>query len=216
MIDSEKLQKLFQAALKDPSEEHPAPSPVFPTPPSVRQAAIESNPELAAPVCVEIDDTAPPAANTGMAEAASAELKALLDEQIQRKNGKRRREMIGRLVFVCLLIGGSSAWLVQTPGRVEALKQAIHDIHEAGDLKTMVAKYQQALHRVAQRSQQINAATESLGVSADQDHDKDPNFNAEMKAMMAGEGKTSGERNGAVQKAFTQKLAPAAAPHASP
>jgi len=211
MTDNEKLQKLFQAALKAPSVEGKAPlERAFPTPTPVAapQPIAEPIREAVAmpapPATLEAD--APPLANAGLSEAASAELGALLDEQMRRKNRKRRRETIGTLIVFFLFTGGGVGWFVQSPGRIQALKEAIRDIHDAGDIKTMVAKYQKALDRIAVHSQQIDHATESMGCSANQENEKDPNFNVEMKAMMGGKGKTTGERNSALQKTFGKKF----------
>lgn len=216
MTDNEKLQKLFQAALNDSSEGKVPLARAFPTAAPVR--TVEALPEsVSEPISEPIRETAatataeialPPqhAANAGLGEAASAELGILLDEQLKRKNRKRRRETIGTLIVFFTLTVGGVGWFVQSPGRMQALKEAIRDIHDAGDLKTMVAKYQKALDRIAVRSQQIDAATESMGGSSNQDNEKDPNFNAEMKEMMGGKGKTTGERNAGLQKAFGKKF----------
>jgi hypothetical protein len=146
--------------------------------------------------------TTPPTMAAVLDDAASTELAALLDEQLKRKSRKRKMEA---LVTACVLLGltgGGSAWFVNSPDRVQALKEAVRDIRSVGDVKSMVAKYQAALDRVAVRSTQIEQATIAMGGKKSTGDEKDPYLEAEMKQMMGGEGKTVGERNKLVKKNF--------------
>ena len=45
-----------------------------------------------------------------------------------------------------------------------------------------------------------------MGCSANQENEKDPNYNVEMKAMMGGKGKPTGERYSALQKTSGKKF----------
>lgn len=208
MTDQEKLQQLFQAALKAPPTEGKSPlARAFPTP--------TPTPLAAAPVSEVVPTPEPPAAvaastvpvaNAGLDDAASAELGALLDEQMARQKRKRRRELIGIFVVLLGLTGGGLGWFVQSPTRLQAFREAVADIRSVGDVAAMVAKYQVALDKIATRSNQIDQATEAMGGSANQDGMKDVNMEAEMQAMMGGEGKTSGQRNQILQNAFGQKF----------
>ena len=85
------------------------------------------------------------------------------------------------------------------------MKEAVHDIRSIGDVKSIVAKYQAALDKIGARSKQIDHATVTMGVSANQDDAVDPNMNAEMLSLMGGEGKTTGQRNQIVDNAFGSK-----------
>lgn len=85
---------------------------------------------------------------------------------------------------------------MQSPSRVQAYQSAIQEVRSTGDLNTILAKYQIALNRIEGRSAEIDSATKSMGVSSDQADAKDIHFQSELKAMMGGEGKTTGERNG--------------------
>jgi hypothetical protein len=195
MTDPEKLQQLFQAALKAPPTEGKATlARAFPTPAP-----------LAAPEPVaEIIFT--PLPNAGLDHAASAELGALLDDQMARQKRRRKRELIGTLIVVFGLTGGGLGWFVQSPTRIQAFREAVADIRSVGDVAAMVAKYQVALDKIATRSSQIDQATEAMGGSANQDGMKDVNMDAEMQAMMGGEGKTTGQRNEMLQKSFSKKF----------
>ena len=213
MTDNEKLQQLFQAALKAPPVEgkatlaraFPAVAPVSAEP--IREVAPAPEPPAAVV----------PMPNAGLDNAVSTELGALLDEQMTRKNRKRRRELVGTLVVVLGLTGGGFGWFVQSPARIQAFREAIADIRSVGDIAAMVAKYQVALDKIAVHSKQIDQATEAMGGSANQDGMQDVNMDAEMHAMMGGEGKTTGERNKKLQSAFGGKFkAPVSTVKATP
>lgn len=219
MTHAEKLQLLFEAALKDSSEPLKPLTRSFPSTLSATTAAAsppapepkpERVPVVEVPVAPIVEVPAPPVVevpaapvvNAGLSDVASAELGKLLDEQHQRKTSKHRRELLITLSVLFALTGGGFGWFVQSPQRVAAFKEAIRDVRSVGDVKSMVAKYQAALDKVAVRSNQIDQATASMGVSANQDDAKDPNMDAEMLAMMGGEGKTTGQRNQLVQEKF--------------
>lgn len=199
MTDQEKLQQLFQAALKaPPAEGKAALALAFPTPAPLPTPAPVPEP------LPQIVST--PLPNAGLDEATSAELGALLDAQMAGQKRKRRRELIGTFVVLLGLTGGGFGWFVQSPTRVQAFREAMADIRSVGDVAAMVAKYQVALDKIATRSNQIDQATEAMGGSANQDGMKDVNMDAEMQAMMGGEGKTTGERNKMLQNAFGKKI----------
>jgi hypothetical protein len=160
----------------------------------------------------EISFTPPP--NAGLDDAASAELGALLDEQMARQKRRRKRELIGTFVVLFGLTGGGLGWFVQSPTRLQAFREAVADIRSVGDVAAMAAKYQVALDKIAARSKHVDQATEAMGGSANQDGMKDVNMDAEMQAMMGGEGKTTGERGQILQNAFGKKIkAPEVAPN---
>jgi hypothetical protein len=214
MADKQKLQQLFDAALKSPSDfSGSEPKRAFPmqafdvvqvpvveTP--LQPAAISPLPCMAALPADASVPTTPPTMAAVLDDAASTELAALLDEQLKRKSRKRKMEA---LVTACVLLGltgGGAAWFVHSPDRVQAFKEAMRDIRSVGDVKSMVAKYQAALDRVAVRSTQIEQATIAMGGKKSTGDEKDPYLEAEMKQMMGGEGKTVGERNKLVKKNF--------------
>jgi hypothetical protein len=215
MTDKQKLQSLFDAALKAPAEFSSSPQRAVPVP------AIEAMPEPAAvispvfappssspaapaapaaPVAVAI---APMPAAPTLDPAAAEELGKLLDEQLLRK---KRRRRIEALVTACLFFGstaGGTVWFVQDEARVQAFKEAMRDIRSVGDVKSLVAKYQDALDRIAARGQQIEQATAAMGIKPSASDEKDPFFEEEMKQMMGNEGgKTVGERNRLLKQNF--------------
>ena len=218
MTDQEKLQKLFDAALRAPSqaksgppqrafptsptqkvsapETAPAPKPA----PAVSNEAILPDPAAAAPALEPVEQTPEvPALDREKAD----ELGALLDEKIRKTARKRRRSVLITAIVLLGSTGGSVAWFVQSPARIEALTSAIQEIRSVGDVKSIVAEFQKALDKIAARSQQIDQATAAMGIDPSTVTDEDPNMDAEMREMMGGgEGKTVGERNRALQAAF--------------
>lgn len=213
--DQDKLQKLFQAALNDASAEKatlarafPKSTPVTPQmPPQVTAMpapqAFQIPAEPVAPAApAAAEDCVQPMANAGLDEAAAEELRILLDEQHLRLKRKRRRETVCALAVFFAITGGGFGWFVHSPDRVQAFKDAIRDIRSAGDVMAMVDKYRKALDKIAVRGDQINQATESMGVTSSLEGVKDIYMDAEMKEMMGGEGKTVGERNRMLQQKF--------------
>jgi hypothetical protein len=204
MTDQEKLQRLFDAALRDSTPVEKAPTRAVPQSPVVQPTTpiIAEKPAApAAPVVEQDPDRQLLAVAPALDKAAAEELGVLLDAQIRRRKLKHRRESLVAALVLLGLTGGGSAWFVQSPERIQALTSAIKEIRSVGDVKSMVAKYEAALQRVKARGQQIDQATGSMGVKISGD-EKDPYFNAEMKEMMGGEGKTSGDRDGRLQQAF--------------
>ena len=100
------------------------------------------------------------------------------------------------------LAGGGFAWFAQSPYRVQAIREAIRDIRSLGDIQGLAAKYRAALDKVAERSNQVNQATESIGGTSKQDGEKDPYLDKEMRSIMGADGKTTGERNRSLQEKF--------------
>lgn len=217
MTDKQKLQHLFDAALKAPTE--PAgmqPHRAFPSPsfeavpvPAAPAPQMVAAPVFATPPASVMPMETAPAASTGaptmaavLNDAASTELAALLDEQNKRKSRKRRMEALVAALVLLGLTGGGSAWFVQDPARVQAFKEAMRDIRSVGDVKSLVAKYQKALDRVAARGKQIDQASAAMGVKKSAADEKDPFMEEEMKKMMGGKGKTIGERNRALAENF--------------
>jgi len=205
MTDQEKLQRLFDAALRDSTPVEKAPTRAVPQSPVVQPTTpiIAEKPAVpAAPVVNQDPDRQLLAVAPALDKAAAEELGVLLDAQIRRSKRKHRRESLAAALVLFGLTGGGTAWFVQSPERVQALTSAISEIRSVGDVKSMVAKYQEALKRVSARGQQIDQATLAMGVKSNGEDEKDPYFDAEMKQMMGGEGKTTGDRAGKMQKAF--------------
>ena len=87
---------------------------------------------------------------------------------------------------------------------MEAFKQTMEDIRSAGDIKGLVASYQEALDKIAARGEQIDAATVSMGVDpTSADNHEDPGFDKEMRDMMGEEGgSTTAERDRMLRERF--------------
>jgi hypothetical protein len=216
MTDKEKMQRLFDAALKDPKELNAAPpTRVVPVSPleavpvpvvaPVFQAKMQDTvPAMVAPEPATVPQpTSQPTMAAVLDDAASTELAALLDEQFKRKRRKRRIEALVTAAVMLSVCGGSTIWFVQNPQRVQAFKDAIREIRSVGDVKALVASYQKSLDRISARGQQVEQATAAMGVKKSAKDDIDPFMDAEMKQMMGGEGKTVGQRNRALQQNFS-------------
>ncbi len=174
--------------------------PSFPAPqPAARVEAPVPEPEESAEI--ESEGSKVPALDA----AAADELGTLLDERVARDRRKRKREILVTLLVVFSITGGGTGWFVQNPDRVQALKDAIREIRSVGDVKSIVANFQASLDRVGARSQQLDQATATMGVTASPEDLADPNMDAEMKELMGGDGKTVGQRNSTLQKAFGER-----------
>jgi|GEM_PF-1319272 len=236
MTSQEKLQQLFDAALKDTSEFNKAPTQAFPRQSSL-EAVIPAQVQMHAPsvfmvnsegvllqaftaqqlqgqtmplqaATMPVETAAPaPVGNFGLDEATSTELGLLLDEQRARLKSKRVRDTLIALACCLALTGGGAGWFVSSPARVQAFTSAIKEIRSAGDIKGLLATYQKSLDRIAKRGGQIDKATLALGGDPNAKDEKDPNMDAEMKEMMGGDGKTMGDRNRALQSGILGKFA---------
>lgn len=209
MTHAEKLQKIFEAALKDTSEFNQPLTRVFPSslgakPVTVRQPAPEPEPVMEVP--------ASPVADAGQFDAASAEPGAVLEIQHQRQTRKRRREALMTLGVFTILTGIGFCWFVQSPRRVVALNEAVWNIRSGGDVGSIVTKYQATLDKIAVRALQIEQATAVVGMSPAQDGTKDSNMNAGMLAMMGGKDNPTGQMNQLVGHSFGQMKWNEAAP----
>lgn len=204
MTDQEKLQQLFNAALRDSSPIETAPTRAVPQVPTAPVAAPRIQRESVTPSApAELENPSQPMAEAPVLDKAAAEeLGALLDEQVRRTRRKHRIESMVAAAVLLGLTGGSVGWFVHSPARVEAFRQVLRDIRSVGDVKSMVAKYEAALKRISARGQQIDQASSAMGVKPSEKDEKDAYFDSEMKQMMGGEGKTAGDRAGKMQQAF--------------
>lgn len=202
MTDNETLQKLFEAALREPSPATSGP-PKHAVPVTVSNEMEPPNPTATGPAPEPEPEPveATPEAPT-LDRATADELGTLLDEKVRKTARKRRRNALITAFVLFGSTGGGAAWFLQSPERIEALSSAIQEIRSVGDVKTIVGRFQKALDKIAVRSQQIDQATAALGVTPTAEDEKDPYMEAEMKEMTGGEGKTVGERNRALQTSF--------------
>jgi hypothetical protein len=203
MTDQEKLQKLFDAALRDSTPIEKAPTRALPLTPAAHAAPkIQEKPVIASAPATPDTASQPAVEAPVLDKEAAEELGALLDEQVRRRKRKHRIESMVAAVVLIGLTGGSAGWFVQSPERVQAILTVIAEIRSVGDVKSMVAKYEAALKRISARGQQIDQASSAMGVKPSEKDEKDAYFDSEMKQLMGGEGKTAGDRAGGMRQAF--------------
>jgi hypothetical protein len=196
----EKLQQLFDAALRDSSNVTKPLARGRPSSPASPATALV--PEVARAAAVAEEPTGVRSLpNAGLDDATAEELGALLDERHAQMTKRRRRSVLTTAAVLLLLVGGVGGWFVQSPQRVQALSEAFHDLRSVGDVMSMAESYRSSLDRIATRGQQVNVATAELGGLGSDD---DPNFEAEIHAMTGGEEKTVVERNKQLQKTFSK------------
>ena len=191
----------------------PAPTPGYTQPaPNAFQAAPAAYPTQqsafsAAPArqqpaenSVMLDDRGQASLDTGI----SAELGSIMDAKVARAKRKRRRSLVFMVLFFVGVTGGATGWVVTNPERFDAMKKVIAEIKSVGDIQGMVAKYQKALDKVAVRSEQIDAATVSMGVDPTSTEGMaDQGFDKEMRDMMGEDGgPTAASRNAKLAEKF--------------
>lgn len=193
MTHTEKLQQIFEAALKDNSEFNKPLTRAFPASLAAKPVAAKRTPSPE-PVVEVPAASAAPATSAGQSECESefAELGKLLEEQQQRKTRKCRSDVLMTLGILTILTGNAFSWFVNSPQRVVALHQAIQDVRSVGDVGSTVAKYQVALDKIAVRSKQIDQATAAMVLSSNQDGATDSTMDTAMLALMGGKDKTTG------------------------
>lgn len=216
MTDQEKLQKLFDAALKDGSEVNRkltrvGPSTSSPAPRDPVQSAATAVMDAPAHSSTDVETAEPsgdfvkPMENAGLDHQTSDELAGLLDAKIARDARKHKRGRIITILFFVSITAGGAGWVAKSPERFNALCDALRDIRSVGDVKSMVAKFQSSLDKVAVRGQQIDQATQAMGVVDTGEDHEDAYFTEEMKGMMGEQGKnqkTVGERAAKLEAAF--------------
>jgi hypothetical protein len=193
MTNQEKLQALFDAAMRSPEEPSGKPKRAVPGGDAVKAPAEE--PAAAEPVQAE-EKPAPLSPDEALDKEAAEELGQMLDERIRRDRRKRKIEV---MVTTVLLLGsalGGTFWFVQDKARIAAVNKAMEEIRMAGDPEAMAAQYNPALEKIAQRGNQLGEATAAMGVDPDKNPGGDIHMEAEMKEMMGDDaGPTVGQRN---------------------
>lgn len=209
-MSNEKLQALFDAALKAPEESAAMrPKPVgHISEGSVSPISVIQEVEMT-PQVVEVR---PVVASSRVVQpvefdkAEAEELGELLDEQMAKQKSKRSRDFVLTMFVLGGALLGGVGWFVSDGQRVHAFMSVLGEIRSVSDIQSIVEKYQDSLDRVAVRSDQITQATSAMGVTASAEDLEDVHMEAEMKEMMGAEGgKTIGERNRVLQKNFGER-----------
>lgn len=192
----------FQAA--PPQAQAPQPS-AFQAAPPQQPANQPTPPQDAGLIDIsQVDDPFAAQAVKSKDTALSEELGSILDAKVAKEKRRKRRGRIMLVLFFFSVTGGSAAWVVTNPERYKAMKEVITEIKSVGDIEGMVAKYQKALDKIAVRGEQIDAATESMGVDPrSADHMADQGFDKEMREMMGEDGgPTTAERDKLLREKF--------------
>jgi hypothetical protein len=203
MPDHDKLQQLFNAALKSQPEDYTTPPAKLRAVPTPTPAAVPARAGTPLHPMAEASPAAAEKTPRGLSIAESEELGTLLDEQKRRRRRKHRMEALVTALVLFSLTGGGLGWFVQDKDRVQAFQEALRDIRSVGDIKALVASYQDSLDRIAARSNQIDGASMAMGIDPSKCTDEDPYMEAEMKQMMGEEGgQTVGSRNKRLMENF--------------
>ena len=223
--NKEALQKIFEAALKEPEPQYTPTARLNSRVPteSYPKARSYGEPAPAARRVIEpvsndtITPDAPkkktepvetaktvniPTIAAGSHDAASAELAGILDKKMAKDNSKRKAQFLMILIVLAGGIGGGIAWFIQSPDRVTELKSAVTEVQSATDVESITGEYDKSLEKVAVRGNQLDEATSALGASTELKAGEDGYMDKEMKGMMGGEGKTAGERAHGMEKSF--------------
>jgi hypothetical protein len=137
-------------------------------------------------------------------EMQEVDLSSLLDLQDKREDHESKRT--GRVLLLscgCLFILIAFCCLVTASNRrafeglVRNLEESRRDMDPVGISKPPANPFDDVLQKLGSRSIDVDNATRSLGT--DPSTVKEDGMDAEMKQMMGGEGRTSGERQRAVQ-----------------
>ncbi|MCU0777918.1 MAG: hypothetical protein MUF86_09680 [Akkermansiaceae bacterium] len=214
MTNQEKLQQLFDAALKSQPEDfgtHPVKKRAVPTSQSPAPQApvpVPGKPLPTPAVMAETPDGGSPDTNRTLSREESDKLGILLDEQLRRRRRRHRMEALVTALVLFAMTGGGLAWFVGDANRVQAFQEAMRDIRSVGDIKAMVASYQESLARISARTGQIDQASLAMGINPADCQDEDPYMESEMREMMGAEGgKTVGARNKQLMEKFGDKAA---------
>jgi hypothetical protein len=209
MTDKEKLQQLFDAALKSSPLDTTKPlKRAFsePATPSAPVSKGDPTPIVEAPA-IEMAPEAPDASPAvgGLDKAAADDLGAMLDKKVRKMARKRRIEVWVTAIVVIGSISGGFGWFVRSPTRVEAFTAALREIRSISDVKSLAARYQKALDRTAARGRQIDQAAAAMGVNVSAEDDKKAGMDDEIQKMMGGDGKTSDQRDQKLREKFGDK-----------
>jgi hypothetical protein len=211
MAKREDLEKLFEAALKQPDlpqANNNKPSPV--TSPGTNNQHTSSPTPTPTPSPAHVfqkgeaepaPSLTPPKQDFG---TLGEEFATLMEErELRLKLRHRRQALITSLVFFGSLAGGVG-WVVSSPDRRAALKSAYADIKSVGDVNSIVARYQAALEKIKARGNTIDGATRSMGIDPTKvDSGKDPGFDTEMRDMIGPDGgPTTAERDVKLRERF--------------
>ena len=230
--NKEALDKIFEAALRETDKPAPSPRVVRRPPQEITRSLETNaavNAVLATPpprrpirpVCTNVEipmevsrrerrsakklaksESEQRRRDTLFDDAAADKLGALLDQKFKKEAISRKRAKYATIAVAVIAIGSVIGWFTQNPDRLQAITAAISEIRSVTDINQVVGGYEESLDKVSSRSAQIDHASGALGIDPTTVEHEDPNMDTEMKAMMGGEGSTTGDRARALQAAF--------------
>lgn len=183
------------ATMTEPVKTEPFQFPSKNSPATTQKA--QTQPAITQPTPTAKSNTAPV-----LDDKASDELGDLLEKKLSKESRSRKRNKILTVAAIIIVVGGGAGWFVQSEDRVNTVKGVFSDIRSATDAKELAGSYEESLDKVSARSKQIDQASLAMGITDTTEDPNDTTIDDEMRKMMGGEGKTTGERDRAVREAF--------------
>jgi len=211
-MDLDKINRLAEQALSAPEPEptSAAPTPAGPLPAASPQAAAVT-PQPAAAVAATaaqpINDQTETVDTSSGQHQSDPELMAMMEERQQKlnKRWKRYRMAVGLVIFALLGSAGATySFVPQVRNKVDGLvmdfKASKDDVKNLG---SVMDSFDDQLEQVAVRGEQIDSATELLGVDPNSVGEGDDlNMEAEMRELMGDDAVTVTDRSRALQNTF--------------
>lgn len=188
--NKEALQKIFEAALKEPEPQYApttrlnsiSPTENFPKARSYGEP-IPAARHVIEPVSIEVvtpespkRKTEPmetaktiniPTVATGSHNTTSTELASIPDRKMAKDKGKRKAQFMMILIVLAGGIGGGIAWLIQPPDQATELKSAAAEVQAATDIESITGEKENSLDTVAVRGNQLDEATSASAANTE-------------------------------------------------
>lgn len=144
-------------------------------------------------------DTARTTPASALDEKHEVDLSTLLDLQDRREESQAKhsnqlilKSCAGLLILLLVWYAASASNRKIVDGLIQNLRESTHGRDTYEGPETFAKRYDQIMDQLGSHSVDIDHATQSLGV--DPTTVEEDGMDTEMKSMMGGEGRTSGER----------------------